>query len=157
MYNLKTTNVMKKFIFTIAAALFLTTAMAQDANSEKQNHKRMDPSEMINKRTQEMTQKYSLSAEQAEKLKALNEKYMNKAGQKAGKQMGKSERPEQPKTDAKRPEGKHRAHRGPHFDMTAYNNELKGILNDSQFKAYTEDMEKMKAERKNRREEKKTK
>ena len=34
--------------------------------------------------------------------------------------------------------------------MTAYNNELKSIMTDAQYKAYTADMEKRKAERKNR-------
>ena len=119
------------------AVAMIATAQAQDTNEK--SRKRMDPSEMIQKRTQEMTEKYALSTEQAEKVKALNEKYMGQMGPRGGQrppQMKDGERPEPPK-DGERPQGGHRGHGGP--DMTKYNEELKTILNDTQYKAYEAD------------------
>lgn len=142
---------MKKIIFTIVAAMCMLSVSAQDANTQKGERKHMDPKEMVEKRTQEMTKKYSLSAEQAAKVKALNEKYMGKRGDKDGKQMKNGERPAPPKDNAGKKMGNGNGpRRGHRPDMTAYNNELKSIMTDAQYKAYTADMEKRKAERKNR-------
>lgn len=144
---------MKKIIFTMVAAMCMTMAMAQNANTEKKERKRMDPKEMVEKRTEEMIKKYALSTEQAAKVKALNEKYMGKRGERGGK-MNKGERPAPPKGgDNATGKGNHQRGGGPRGqrpDMTAYNNELKAILNDTQYKAYTADQEKRMAERKNR-------
>ena len=71
---------MKKIILTLIAAVAMTTAVAQTGNADKREHKRMDPKEMVEKRTKEMAEKYALSTEQTAKLKALNEKYMGKRG-----------------------------------------------------------------------------
>ncbi|MBR6191019.1 MAG: DUF4890 domain-containing protein [Prevotella sp.] len=148
---------MKKIILTLIAAVAMTTAVAQTGNADKREHKRMDPKEMVEKRTKEMAEKYALSTEQTAKLKALNEKYMGKRGPRPEGRGNKGTRPEPPK-DKNPQAGNGRQHkggpRGGFPDMKAYNEELKAIMNDAQFKAYTADMEKRRNERKARQENK---
>lgn len=150
---------MKKTILALIATAMLTTATAQTTDNQ-QKGKRPDPKEMVEKRTQEMTKKYGLNAEQAAKVKALNEKFTPKGGPNRGKKKG--ERPE-PK-DGKKPQyggknidgaktqgkGQGRDHRG-RPNMEQYNKELQQIMTPEQYKAYTADMEKRRAERKERK------
>lgn len=68
----------------------ITAANAQDTNGEKRMNRRFDPQEMVQRRTQQMAEKYQLTAEQAEKVKALNEKYMELA------RRYRDQRPERP-------------------------------------------------------------
>lgn len=148
----------------------MTMAMAQsEENVEKREKgKRPDSKEMVEKRTQEMVEKYALSNEQAAKVKALNEKYMPQMGnrprgggrgQRPGMQGG--QRPERPQGDmkpdsiGKRGNGRGMGQRGER--MKQYNEELRTILNEAQFKAYEADQEKMMKERKERRENRKQK
>lgn len=154
---------MKKLIFTLISMMFIGSAVAQTNNTGKKENKRMDPKEMVEKRTKEMTEKYALSTEQAAKVKALNEKYMGKPGGHGKGQrpnMKDGKRPEPPK-DGKAPnsnmqgKGPKGGPRGGMPNMEEYNKELQKIMNKTQYKAYTADMEKMKAERKAKHSEKK--
>lgn len=158
---------MKRLLFTLMALAAMTFAMAQSEENvqKKERGNRPDPKEMIEKRTQEMIEKYALSTEQAEKVRALNEKYM-KGGPRGG---GRGQRPEM--RDGQRPEkpegemadgdkakggkdGKGRGGRGRGQNMEKYNEELRTILNDTQYKAYEADMQKRMSERKERKEKK---
>lgn len=124
---------MKKILLTMFAALMITAANAQDTNGGQRMNKRFNPKEMVQHRTQQMTEKYQLTPEQAEKVKALNEKYMEMA------RKNREQRTERPQGD----QGNGSSHWGPGFgnpDMNAYNEELKGILTEEQYKAYEEDM-----------------
>lgn len=137
---------MKKLIFTMIAMVIATTSFAQP---DGQRPQRMDPKEMIAKRTEDMTKKYNLSSEQAEKVKALNEKFMSRRGPRP--EANGQERPKQPRQGM----GGGGNHRGGGFGgmrkhMEEYNNELKQIMTEEQYKAYTTDMEKMREERKGR-------
>lgn len=144
---------MKKIFLSLIAVALMTTAMAQDNKSADKANKRIDPKEMVEKRTQEMTEKYCLSNEQIAQVKALNEKYMGQMGSRGGNRgprpdfggqnggprhkpdMNGGKRPE-------RPQGGKPGFGGP--DMSKYNEELKTILNEAQYKAYEADLEKMK-------------
>lgn len=144
---------MKKIIFTLISAMIMCTSMAQttDATNKANKPQRRNHAEMVAKRTQEMTEKYALSKEQAEKVKALNEKYMGRHGSKGQRpEMKKGQRPEPPKdgnmNNKGHREGEPRGGQRP--NMEEYNKELKAIMNDTQYKAYTADVEKMKKERK---------
>ena len=100
-----------------------------------------------------MVKKYALSAEQAEKVKALNEKYMKRG--KPQRDMKGGDKPQRPQKDGNVGKGNgKRGPRGMRPNMEEYNKELKLIMNDGQYKAYTADMEKMRAERKKARDNK---
>lgn len=127
---------------TLMAIVAMTTAMAQNPFGGMN----FDPKEIAAKRTEEMTEKYKLSKEQSEKVKVLNENFftnMRPGGPRPEHpqggnppQMNGGQRPE-------RPQGG-RPGFGP--DMTKYNEELKGILTEEQYKAFEEDQAKRMAE-----------
>lgn len=134
---------MKKILLTMLAAVMITSANAQDNNGGQRMNKRFDPKEMVQHRTQQMAEKYQLTTEQAEKVKALNEKYMNLA------RKNPEQRPERPQGTPGDHPRRGGSQWGPGFgnpDMSKYNEELKGILTPEQYKAYEEDM----AQRRNR-------
>ena len=170
---------MKKVFMTLIAAAMMTAVMAQDNNGAQQRGPRMNRAEMIEKRTQQMAEKYGLSAEQTEKLKALNEKQLGNMGRgNRGEQGGQRQRPQadsqtdgqtgataqqnpQANGQRQRPQmgqrgngqGGQRGGRGFRggFDMTKYNEELKAILTPEQYSAYEADMAKMREARQSRR------
>ena len=129
---------------------------AQTENNDNKQHRRGgNPAEMVEKRTQDMVKKYALSAEQAEKMKALNEKYMKRG--KPQRDMKGGDKPQCPQKDGNVGKGNGNGKRGPRGmrpNMEEYNKELKLIMNDDQYKAYTADMEKKRAERKKARDNK---
>lgn len=141
----------------------MTLAMAQSEENvdKRERGNRPDPKEMAEKRTKDMVEKYALSTEQAAKVKALNEKYMSQMGgrgrggnrgHRPGMQNG--QRPERPQGDMRpdslsnRGNGKGMRQRGER--MKQYNEELRTILNEAQYKAYEADQEKMMKERRER-------
>lgn len=76
---------MKKILLTLIAVFALTSSLvAQNDNSNRPNRQRMDPTEMIKRRTEQMTQQLGLSAEQVAKVQALNEKFMSRQGGQRG-------------------------------------------------------------------------
>lgn len=142
---------MKKIILSLIAVMAISlTAVAQGEN--RQRGQRMDPAEMVKFRTQQMVERYNLNNEQAAALQALNEKSMAQMGQR----MGNGQRAERndsvapSKRDGKRGrrEGMQRGNRGGQRGgfgafNEEYNTELQKILTPEQYKAYTEDMQKM--------------
>ena len=145
---------MKKLILTLLVTCSFAVLNAQTENNDNKQHRRGgNPAEMVEKRTQDMVKKYALSAEQAEKVKALNEKYMKRG--KPQRDMKGGDKPQCPQKDGN--VGKGNGKRGPRDmrpNMEEYNKELKLIMNDDQYKAYTADMEKKRAERKKARDNK---
>lgn len=149
---------MKKLIMTLAAAAMITAVSAQDNNQGNRQRRNMDPKEMMERRVNSMKERYNLTDEQVEKVKALNEKYMGQWGRggqrgegRPNAEGGQQARPERPQ--GQRPEGGQRGNGGPRrqggfgFDMTKYNEELKGIMTAEQYKAYEDDAAKQRAER----------
>lgn len=167
---------MKKILVSIMALLSVATVtMAQDEQQSENRPPRMDRTEMIKHHTEMMVKKYGLSDEQATQLQALNEKSMPQMRgprpEGRGPAMNDSvrmQRPPRPEmggstqckgdcSNCEKHKGGKGGHKGGHRggpDMTEYNNELQKIMTAEQFKAYQEDMEKMKSERPQRHERK---
>lgn len=151
---------MKKLILALVAVFAMTTVTfaQENDNARQQNRQRFDPAEMIKRRTEQMVKTYNLTEQQAEQIKALNEKYMSnmgRGGQRQGNGMGQrrqngegngaSAQSEQRADRQQRPQGGMRGGFG--FNNEEYTAELKKILTEEQFKAYQEDMEKMRQNR----------
>lgn len=117
---------------------------------------RMDRSEMIKMRTEQMVKQYGLNEEQAAALQALNEKTMSQMG--GARRDG--QRPERTDSARVRPERRNgesrgqgnggarmRGGQGPRsfgaYNNEEYNAELQKIMTPEQYKAYTENREKM--------------
>jgi len=136
---------MKKLGMILAASLMVcATAVAQN-NNRQAPPKQGNKTEMRQDCTQQMVKDLGLNDSQAQKIKALNEKYAKKMGpqgaccqgqnkngknakdNKECKQQGKQGNPPQ-LTDAQKKEMK--------SNREAYEKELKKILSDSQYKTY---------------------
>lgn len=137
---------MKKIILSLIALFAMTTAvLAQDqAQNNQQRRQRMDPTQMIERRTQQMVETYKLSEEQAKQVKELNEKFFRNMGQRQRGENAGEQRPQRSENA-----GEQQRPRGANF-MTEYNEELKKILTEEQYKAYQADAEKMRQNRGNR-------
>ena len=152
---------MKKILLTIVAGMLMTAnVMAQEANQNRPERRQMDPKEMVKQRTNETVEKYKLSEEQAAKLLELNTKYMGKIpmgpmagmrgqGRRPQGQMGQMpQRPQRPQNDTvqgRRPQMGQMGQMGNREEMRknmeAYNAELKTILTEEQYQAYTKDQQ----------------
>ncbi len=156
---------MKKTILAIAAALMMSVNMtAQENTAENKNERqRPDMTEMVKHRTDETAKKYGLNEEQTAKLLELNTKYMGQMGpRRGGMREGRGMRPDSMRHQRQRPEGEMKEGQRPNArpemrgqhperrgdrqgfrrNMEEYNNELKKIMTEEQYKAYQEDMEK---------------
>ncbi|MCR4853159.1 MAG: DUF4890 domain-containing protein [Prevotella sp.] len=154
---------MKKLFVTMAMVVALTTANAQTEKPQRQP--RMDRTEM-------MVKEYGLNADQAAKLKKLNEKYadMFQRGPRGGRPGGPrgGARPQgqmQPPADgqsgasgqAQRPprqdgNGNHQKRMEENRQkMDQYNKELQGIMTSAQYQAYQKKMEEMRKNRPQRK------
>ena len=124
---------MKKILLTIVAGMLMTAnVMAQEANQNRPERRQMDPKEMVKQRTNETVEKYKLSEEQAAKLLDLNTKFMGKIpmGPMAGM-----------RGQGRRPQGQMGNREEMRKNMEAYNAELKTILTEEQYQAYTKDQQ----------------
>ncbi len=125
---------MKKLIFTMVALLTMTVAMAQNSDNKK-SFKMPTPAEQ----TERMTKKLGLSADQAAKVKALNEAYQDLfkgKGRGPRPQMNKDNKEERPQlTDEMKQKMKaeHQAHKAKRQE---YETKLKAILTAEQYTAY---------------------
>ena len=158
---------MKKFILSLFALVaFSMTSMAQGFNGQR--GQRMDRTEMIKRRTQQMVEKYGLNDEQAAALQALNEKTTPEMG---GNRNGgprpernDSVQPRQRRNNGNVERGQrngNREERGGNMNrggqrggqrggmgfggrnMEEYNNELQKIMTPEQYQKYTDDMKQM--------------
>lgn len=151
---------MKKMVLMFVALMTIGSASAQtEGNKDGMDSTRGD-------RTEWMVKELGLSAEQAEKVKELNAKYPELQRRGRGHHGNRGPRPDmEPRTDGntgataqagERPQRPSREEMEKRFaerreKMEAYNNELKGILSEDQFKAYEERMQQMRQNRPRRR------
>lgn len=143
---------MKRIVMSIATLLLLSTAaIAQDNQGQRPERQRMDRTEMIKQRTDDIVKKYGLNEEQAKQLLSLNTKYLGQMGGQRGPRRGGpgmgpgngGQRPQMNDTTARRrPQGGQRQG-GPRQggmqmggQMQEYNQELQKILTPEQYKAY---------------------
>ncbi len=158
---------MKKIVMTLVAAIMMgSAAMAQDNNSQqpKQGKKR-NKTEMAQKRTDDMAQRYGLNQEQTAQLLKLNTEYADKIGpHRGGPRPAGGRRPRfggggmMPEgvemmpgggdfgdmgpvmdDEAKMRAARHKMREQMRANRQAYNAELKKILTDEQFQQYEAD------------------
>lgn len=128
----------------VALMTVATASFAQEDNNRgnRQRGQRMDPTEMVKRRTETMVERYKLNAEQADSLRALNERTFAAFGQRGqGRPEGGNEGMRQRRNGngaQGRPNGM-----GQRRDNSAYTEGLKKIFTEEQFKAYQEDMKNM--------------
>ena len=152
---------MKKVLLAMVAGMMMTAnVMAQEANQNGQERRQMDPKEMVKQRTEQTVKQYGLNEEQASKLLDLNTRFMGKipmgpmGGQRMGQgrrpqmgQMGQMpQRPQRPQNDSVQGRRAQRGQMGGNFEemrknMETYEAELKTILTEEQFKAYSKDQQ----------------
>jgi hypothetical protein len=152
---------MKQIVMALTATLMMATAASAQDNKQQRPERRMDPSEMIQKRTDNTVKTYGLNEDQAKKLLELNKKYADKMGpgprghrhgrpgmrpgrpghdQEADRQAMKPER--RPELTAEQKE-KMKAAREEHEKVReAYDAELQKIMTAEQYTQYKADMEK---------------
>lgn len=142
---------------TIAALLLLSTAaVAQDNQGQRPERQRLDRTEMIQRRTDAVVQKYGLNAEQAKQLLSLNTKFADQMGPRGprpdGQGMRRGDRGQRPQGGdslrqqrPQRPQGDANQQRpqGPRMNAqnNAYDEELQKIMTPEQYKAYKADQE----------------
>ena len=137
---------MKRIIIALTALITIaTTSMAQDDIRRERPSKE----EMAKHRTEAMVKQYDLNESQQAKLLELNTKYAEKMGPMQPR------RPGGPHREMVRPDNNfqqapvkvHPDHEKRHKEMEAtmeaYNNELKEIMTEEQFKKYQEESLKM--------------
>lgn len=140
---------MKKFVLTMIAALAMTAAMAQTSdNKERKAPKQMTPEEM----TERMTKELKLDEAQKSKVLDLNTAYKDVLGRPG---MGRGPRGPHPdgesSASAQAPEAKQQGEHPKRRELTeeqkakmkevmeqrkAYNEKLKQILTEEQWKTY---------------------
>jgi Spy/CpxP family protein refolding chaperone len=122
---------MKRVLFMLAGVLMFTAVSAQENGQRRERRQRVD-------RTEQMVKDFKLDAEQAEKVKALNEKYndlfgMRGFGRGQGGQGGQMQMPSREEMEKMMKERQEK--------MEVYNTELKEILTAEQFEAYQKQQE----------------
>lgn len=142
---------MKQIMISIAAMLMLSTAaMAQDNQGQRPNRQGFDRTEMIQRRTDGVVQKYGLNEEQAKQLLSLNTKYADQmgprgmgmgmgrggqGGRRGGQGMGPGMAPGQ------RPQMSDSLRQQMAEQQKAYEEELQKIMTPEQYKNYQADQE----------------
>lgn len=137
---------MKKYLlaFVLCFSLSAACVMAQDNNGRK----KLDKSEIIQKRTDRMVEKYGLDEKQAKDLLELNTQYADKMfmGGRVGPMKGmRRDRAKDSVLVKERPSKEQIEAMMKTMNETreAYNNGLKKIMTDDQFSKYEEDQKKM--------------
>lgn len=143
---------MKRIIIALTALITIaTTSMAQD------NARRERPSkeEMAKQRTEAMVKQYGLNENQQNKLLELNTKYAEKMGPMFMRRPHHGPRPEGVRPERVTPDNNVKPaprEMTPDFEQRrkemketqeAYDNELKEIMTEDQFKKYQEESQKM--------------
>ncbi len=148
---------MKKVIMmTIVAVSLSLSAMAQE-DGQQQKRQKIDRTEMIQKRTDMMVQRYGLNEEQKNQLFQLNTNYADAIPMMGGprRHMGRGHnadankgqnKPQNPPTEMKKDDqnkdkaGRGRGPRGFNPEaMQKYDNALKGIFTEEQYAKYESD------------------
>jgi len=145
---------MKKTILMMALALTGVLGMSAQDLQQKEQRPRFDRSEMMERRVNEMAERYNLSDAQKQKLMELNKRFADKmmpprprGGMNGGAQPGRGVRQGRPdgvtsaSSQAQPRKDSDEAQRKKEMRATrkAYEKELKGILTPKQWKAYQKD------------------
>lgn len=136
---------MKKMMMALMVSLMMTTTVMAQEEQQADNKKmrKIDPTTMIQKRTEAIVKKYGLNDEQAQKLQELNKKYgmamRPRMGRAGGRPEGNGTRPELTEDQKKKMEERRKQREE---SMAAYNAELQTILTADQYKSYQADMQK---------------
>ena len=140
----------------VAAILMSATVMAQDGTQQRRERRQMDSEQMAQRQTEHMVKTYGLNEEQAAKLLELNKKshfQMRPEGRQRPHMdsLQRGQRPPRMMKDSlqrgQRPmmrEGGRGPQRNGDFrkQMEEYDNALKEILTEEQYKAYQTDRQK---------------
>lgn len=166
---------MKKTALILAVVLVGLSATAQEAKNERRGQQRPQPEQMAAMATRQMTERYSLTADQAKAVAELNRQYAGKVpmhfgfgkgpGPDRGPQARGGERPQAQNGERPR-QGGHPdfsdGRRPRHQELTkdqqtqrkkdrkAYTKGLKKILDKTQFMAYQKDLAEMEEAAQNR-------
>ena len=141
---------MKKIMMTLLMAAALTgQAMAQQNEEQTAQRPKFDKTEMIQRSTQHMAQRYGLDEAQTKKLLELNTAYAGKMGPGRGFGMGRPPRRMQggaAPDSTQRPrfsrEDMEKRMKEAQANREAYNKELKGIMTTEQYAKYEADAKK---------------
>ena len=145
---------MKKIVFAAIAAILVSTGAMAQQNENKPERRQFSQSEMIQHRTDNMVEKYKLSADQKAKLVELNTKYADKMMPRGRRNFGPDARRQGQRPQRQLPDSL-KQQRPRNFNgagnnredfrkaMEEYNTQLKAILTEEQYKAYEEDQKKM--------------
>lgn len=142
---------MKQMVLAfVAIMIFSVSAMAQENGTGKKERKPMDKSEMVKMRTERMVKTYGLNEAQAKQLLEVNTKYADKMRPQRFRQPD-GKRPQSirrkddiVKKDSLRQEknitnGRDKGFQEMKKNREAYESELKAIMTEEQFKAYSDD------------------
>lgn len=147
--TLKTKTIMKKTIIITMAALMLgIVANAQGHRGSWQDRpqrERPDEATMIQERTDRMAEKYGLDEAQKAKLLELNKTYSLRIGRPEGRQHERMR--QRPALDEKKKLEFEARMKEMQAKREAYEEALKGILTEDQYKAYQKDQEHRKGRR----------
>lgn len=153
---------MKKTALILAVVLVGLSATAQEAKNERRGQQRPQPEQMAAMATRQMTERYSLTADQAKAVAELNRQYAGKVpmrfgfgkgpGPDRGPQARGGERPQAQNGERPQVQNGHRPQRQEltkdqqtqlKKDRKAYTKGLKKIMDKTQFKAYQKDLAEM--------------
>ena len=148
---------MKKVLVMMVAALTLTTAANAQNDNDNQKRQRPNKTEMIQKRTDHMVERYGLNKEQAAQLLKVNTTYDGQmmggpmGGPRGSRMGGPGQRPERrDSVERQRPskEQMETMRKDMETKMEAYKAEVKKIMTDEQFAKYEEDLKNFRPGRK---------
>ncbi len=147
---------MKKVLVMIAVALSVTmTANAQSENDRQSQRQRGNKTEMIQKQTDRMVERYGLNEDQAQQLLKLNTSYdgkiMGMPGGRGPRRDGQQQSPmRRDSTEHQRPskEQMETMRKEMSAKMDAYKAEVKKIMTDEQYAKYEADLKQFRPGRK---------
>lgn len=147
---------MKKVMLMIVAALTLTvSASAQNNDNQQAQRQRPSKTEMIQKQTDRMAERYGLSKEQAQQLLQVNttygDKFMHMGGPRGPRMRGQGQRPERRDSVAHQRPSKEQMEamrKEMTTQMKAYKTAVKKIMTDEQFAKYEADLKNFRPGRK---------
>lgn len=144
---------MKKVLVMVVAALALTTSASAQNDNDNQKRQRPNKTEMIQKRTDSMVERYGLNKEQAAQLLKVNTTYDGQmmGGPRARRMGGPGQPPERrDSVERQRPskEQMETMRKEMETKKEAYKAEVKKIMTEEQFAKYEEDLKNFRPGRK---------
>ncbi len=142
---------MKKFLMMlVAATTLMLSANAQNADNQQGEHKQLDKTEIIQKQTDRMVERYGLSEEQAKQLLKLNTAYggrfMGRPGGHGPRRNGQGQPPvRRDSVERQRPtqEQMEAMKKEMTAKMEAYRSEVKKIMTEGQYAKYESDLKRL--------------